>query len=96
LSESLIITFKSKPPTLQIKSPTDGQSFSKDQNIAEILGTTDPHVRITINNFWAIIDEKNNFSYSLSLKDGENEIKIVALDQAGNKTEKNIKVTYSP
>lgn len=96
LSESLTITFKSVAPTLEIKYPQDGQSFLKDQNTAEIKGTTDPHVRVTVNNFWAIIDEKNNFSYSLALKDGDNEIKIVAEDQAGNKTEKTIKVRYSP
>jgi len=96
MSESLTITFKTNAPSLEIKFPSDGQVFSKDQNIVEIKGTTDPHVRVTINNFWAIIDEKNNFSYTLSLKDGENEIKILAQDQAGNKTEKTINVTYSP
>jgi len=96
LSESLTITFKSGAPSLEIKFPSDGQAFSKDQNTVEIKGTTDPYVRITINNFWAIIDENNNFSYTLGLKDGENEIKIVAQDQAGNKTEKSISVTYSP
>ena len=96
LSESLTITFKSDAPPLEIKFPQDGQVFSKDQNSVEIKGTTDPYVRITINNFWAIIDENNNFSYTLGLKDGENEIKIIAQDQAGNKTEKTIKVTYNP
>lgn len=96
LSENLTIMFKSEAPSLEIKYPTDSQSFSKDQNTVEIKGTTDPHVRVTINNFWAVIDEKNNFSYTLALKDGENEIKILAQDQAGNKTEKSIKVTYSP
>lgn len=96
MSESLTIMFKNEPPSLEIKSPADGQFFSKDQNTAEIKGTTDPHVRITINNFWAVINENNNFSYTLALKDGENEIKIVAQDQAGNKTEKTIKVTYNP
>lgn len=96
LSESLTIIFKSDPPSLEIKSPADGQFFSKDQNTVEIKGSTDPHVRVTVNNFWAVIDENNNFSYTLALKDGENEIKIVAQDQAGNKTEKNIKATYNP
>jgi len=96
LSESLTVTFKGDAPSLEIISPPDSQVFSKDKNSVEIKGTTDPYVRVTINNFWAIIDEKNNFSYILALKDGENEIKIVAQDQAGNKTEKTIKVTYNP
>lgn len=96
LSERLIIIFKNKAPTLEIILPSDGQSFSKDQNTVEVKGKTDPQVRVTVNSFWAIIDEDNNFSYTLTLKDGENEIKIIADDQAGNKTEKTIRVTYSP
>lgn len=96
LSESLIVAFKSVSPTLEISSPSDNQSFSKDQNTIEIKGKTDREVRVTVNGYWAIIDENNNFSYNLTLKDGENEIKIIATDQAGNKTEKTLKVTYSP
>ena len=60
------------------------------------MGKTDSGVRITVNGFWAVIDENNNFSYSLPLQDGDNAIKVVAQDQAGNKAEKEIKVTYSP
>lgn len=96
LSEGLIIVFKSEGPNLEIMSPSDGYSFSRDQNTIEIKGKTDHQVRVTVNNFWAIIDEDNNFSYTLALKDGENEIKVVAEDFAGNKTEKSIKVTYNP
>jgi len=96
LSEGITIIFINSPPTLEISSPSDNQTLSKDQNTVEIRGKTDSKVRVTVNGFWAIIDENNNFSYTLALKDGENEIKIVAQDQAGNKTEKNIKVTYNP
>jgi len=95
-SESLIIVYKNTPPTLEITSPSDNQSFSKDQSTAEIKGKTDPQVRVTVNNFWAIVDEENNFYYNLTLKEGLNEIKIVAQDPAGNKTEKILNVTYYP
>lgn len=95
---SAIITtsFKSAPPSLNISSPSDGQSFSKDQNVTEVKGTTDSDVKITVNGFWAITDDAGNFSYSLLLQNGENKIKIEAVDIAGNRTEKEIKVTYSP
>lgn len=95
-SNSIIVSFKNAPPSLSITIPTDGQSFSKDQNIAEIKGTTDADVKVTVNGFWAITDSSGNFSYSLPLQNGENKIKIVAIDLAGNKNEKEIKVTYSP
>lgn len=95
-SNTITIIYKSAPPSLNINSPADGQSFSKDQNSVEVKGTTDSDVRVTINGFWAITDMSGNFSYKLLLKNGENIIKIIAADLAGNKTEKEIKITYNP
>lgn len=95
-SEGILIIFKTTPPTLEISFPSDNQSFSKEQNTVEVKGKTDSQVRVTINGFWAIIDDGNNFFYNLLLKEGINEIKLVATDQAGNKTEKELRVTYSP
>lgn len=96
LSNTAIIVFKSAPPFLAISSPSENQSFSKDQNIAEIKGSTDTDVKITINGLWAITDDSGKFAYELPLQNGENRIKVTATDIAGNKTEKEIKVTYSP
>jgi len=95
-SNELDVTYRNSPPSLSLDSPTDGQKFEKDQNAAQVLGKTDSGIRITVNGFWAVIDENNNFSYNLPLQNGDNTIKIEAVDQAGNKTEKEIKVTYSP
>lgn len=93
---ALNISYINTPPSLIITSPTNDQSFSKDQNTVEIRGETDALVKVTVNDFWAITDQSNRFSYILPLKEGENQIKIVATDIAGNKTEKSIRVTYSP
>lgn len=95
-SDEETTTYISTAPTLDLKSPSDGQSFSKDQNPIQVTGVTDAGVKVTVNDFWAVIDENNNFSYTLNLKDGDNNIKITAVDIAGNKTEKEVKVTYSP
>ena len=95
-SNSITTVFKNSLPTLNINSPSDGQSFSKDQNAADVKGITDADNRITVNGFWAIIDESGNFSYKLPLRNGENLIKVIATDIAGNKTEKEIRITYSP
>lgn len=95
-SNPLTISFKSAPPSLNISSPSDGQSFSKDQNTVDVKGTTDTDVKITVNGFWAITYNNGSFSYSLPLQNGENKIKIVATDIAGNSIEKELRVTYSP
>lgn len=95
-SEPLTLVFKSAPPSLDIREPIDGQSFGKEQNIADVHGITDPDVKITVNGFWAITDSQGLFSYRLPLQNGENKIKIIATDIAGNRTEKDVRVTYSP
>lgn len=95
-SNTIVTAFKSAPPSLSIESPSDNQSFSKDQNTVEIKGTTDSDVKVTVNGLWAITDSSGKYFYRLALQSGENKIKIIAMDIAGNKTEKEIKVTYSP
>ncbi|MDP2585596.1 MAG: hypothetical protein Q8P29_01815 [Candidatus Levybacteria bacterium] len=94
-SNTIITAFKNAPPSLSLNSPTNEQSFSKDQNIANIRGTTDADVKVTINGFWAITDSNGNFSYNLPLQNGENGIRVEAIDVAGNQSVKEIKVTYS-
>jgi bacillopeptidase F len=94
-SDTFNVTYEDKSPQLSIDSPTDGQSFSKTDNKALVSGKTDSGVDVTINGFWAIMDENNQYSYSLTLKNGENQISVTATDQAGNKTEKTIRVNYS-
>ena len=89
------VMYKNSPPKLEINTPSDGASFKKEEKSAQIQGQTDAGVTVTVNGFFAVIDENNNFSYILTFHDGDNEIKIVAVDQAGNASEKSIKVNYS-
>ncbi|MGH7245771.1 MAG: Ig-like domain-containing protein [Candidatus Levyibacteriota bacterium] len=95
-SDQISVTYINKAPNLSVDSPQDGQSFSKDPNSVNVKGKTDPNVRVTVNDFWAIVDDSGNYSYTLTLQNGDNQIKVVATDAAGNKTEKDLKVTYSP
>ncbi len=94
-SDTFDVIFKNSQPTLDVSYPSDGQQFKKDQNTVNVAGKTDPGVSVTVNGFWAVIDDNNNFSYTLPLQNGDNQIKIIATDQAGNKTEKDLKVNYS-
>ncbi len=94
-SVSMII-FEDKAPDITIDYPSDEQSFGKGDGKINVSGNTSPDTNVTVNGFWATIDENNNFSYTFNLKEGENQINVVAIDKAGNKSEKSIKVSYSP
>lgn len=93
-SDSTIINYKKSGPQLSIDSPKDGESVS-GPNPYNVTGKTEQDTIVTVNDFQAIISG-DSWIYVLALKDGENEIKVVSVDLAGNKTEKNIKVNYSP
>lgn len=94
-SNEVIVVYKKEAPKLSLDSPKEDQSFSKDDNPIRVSGKTNPGTKVTINDFWAIVDDQGNFSYILRLQNGENTIKIVATDEAGNKTQLERKVKYS-
>lgn len=93
-SESVNIDYLKNPPDLTIESPSDGET-TKESNF-NVRGKTDPSARVSVNGFRAIVNSNGDFSYKLALREGENEVKIVAEDEAGNKTEKIVKLNYSP
>lgn len=94
-SDSETVTYSNKAPSLTVDFPNDGETYHKDNNPLKVRGKTDPNIRVTINDFWAMIDDDGNYSYNLPLQNGENKIKVIATDDAGNKTEKDITVSYS-
>lgn len=95
-SNSYTIILTKKAPTLTIDSPSDKQSFGKDDKQAMVKGKTDAGNKVTINDLWAIVDNNGAYEYNLPLRSGENKIKIVATDPANNTTEKEITVVYNP
>ena len=96
-STKVTVILDTKEPLLEVSQPQNNTRFSGEkQRKIQILGKTEVEAFLTINNSSEILDKDGNFSSSLTLGEGENIITIIALDLAGNKTEKQIKVTYSP
>lgn len=94
-SPTVQVTYTTKPPDLSVDFPVDGQTYHKSDNPVKVRGKTNADVRVTINDFWAVTDNEGNYSYNFLLKSGDNDLKIVATDDAGNKSEKSLRVTYS-
>ncbi len=94
-SDSVVIIYKKKGTDVTIESPSDGAQIGKNDNPVEVKGKSDPDSNVLVNDFQAIINSSGDWSYMLTLKGGDNEIKVVSTDAAGNKTEKIIHVNYS-
>jgi bacillopeptidase F len=94
-SDAESIIFSNKAPALSVDFPTDGETYHKDNNPLKVRGKTDKNIRVTINDLWGMVDDNGNYYYNLPLQNGDNQITVVATDEAGNKTTKTIKVSYS-
>lgn len=96
-SSSYIVTYTTETPNLTIKTPQNNQIFygSTQENL-DIQGSTDANNTLTINDHIVVVDPSGNFNFNFSLQSGDNTLKVISTDQAGNKKEIDLKVTYSP
>lgn len=93
-SQIYTISYLNTPPKLEIDTLKDGDNV-KDNPLA-ISGQSDPNTTVTINDRLTISDSSGKFSYNYNLSNGDNKLKFISKDQAGNKTEKEITIKYNP
>jgi len=96
LSSPSVVIFDKTPPPLEVIEPQDKSVFAGDKKEIKVVGQTEPQATVTVNGYWAIIDQDGKFTYNLSLNQGENKISVITQDIAGNKTERNLTVFYNP
>lgn len=97
-SKPIQINYDSEKPKLDVSSPSDNQEIKGGDKKVTVSGTTDSNKEITItaNGTRLIVNSDGNFSKSLDINEGENNITVVAKDVAGNTTQITRKVTYQP
>ncbi len=97
LTEEIVIHFDNKEPELEIVKPGDNAEFyGQSQKQMTIEGRTESTARVSINEKVIIVDGNGHFHNQYSLSEGENTFKIKVQDEAGNATEREIKVIYNP
>lgn len=96
-SKDYKITYDNKPPDLTVDSPSDSaQFFGSAQRQVTIKGTTEATAQVTVNDRIVIVDDAGIFQYTTTLNEGSNTFAVKSTDQAGNTTEKDITVSFSP
>ncbi len=96
-SNSYIVNFSNQVPNLTVNSPQNNQTFyGSTQQLLTVQGSTDINNTVTINEHIAVVDPAGKFSYPFNLQNGDNNLKIISQDQAGNKKEIDLKVTFNP
>ena len=87
------VLYKNDNPKLEVSEPSDTSKTNKED--VKISGTTDKETSIRVNNQPIIVDAEGKFVTLFRLKEGENKISISAEDIVGNRTVKDLTVTYS-
>lgn len=97
-SKPIIITFSNEKPILELNNPQDNLIIKGGDKMVTVNGKTnsDEEITITINGNRAIVDSEGNFSKTIDLNDGDNNIIVTATDATGNSTQTTRKVTYTP
>ncbi|MBU1200149.1 hypothetical protein KJ953_01280 [Patescibacteria group bacterium] len=96
ISKPVKVIYDFKAPKILLSSPTNGQEFfGQQEQVITVSGeVSESEADLRINNTYVRLDGNGSFSLRVSLNEGENEIKLVATDKAGNLTEETIKVSY--
>ncbi|MCR4329943.1 MAG: hypothetical protein NUV65_05370 [Candidatus Roizmanbacteria bacterium] len=91
-SKQSIILFLDTPPELTLEENSDGKTVNKQ--FIDIKGSTEKEVFVQINSAPVVVRADGSFVYPFKLKEGDNEIKVKAVDVAQNTTEKTLRIKY--
>ncbi len=95
-STTYVVTMDKTPPELSLESPTNGDRFFDNDNPITIKGVAEEDVEVRINGRFIRTNSDGSFETTLSLNDGDNEIEVKAIDEAGNETNDKVTVNYTP
>ncbi len=93
-SEVYTIIVDTENPEIEVVSPEDGDTVRNLDRRITITGKINEKATIKINDRIVAQKPDLSFEYTLGVKSGEVEIKIVATDEAGNTSEEELKVRY--
>ena len=93
-SDTYTINLDKQEPKIDIESPKDKDNIKNLDSRITIKGSINEQSSLKINDQVAIIKPDLTFEHLLGVSEGDVEIKIVAIDQAGNEKEEIINVTY--
>ena len=89
------ILFDQTSPVITISQPTDGQQFELRTNqLLNIKGQTEPQAKIYVNDRLVFTKNDGSFNTNFQLQEGDNQLKIKAVDLAGNQTEQALTVKF--
>lgn len=96
-TQTYSVVLDKEKPKLEIISPENEKQFYGNRDKQQtIQGQTEPDARITINDKVVIVRSDGKFDYQTTLSNGKNVYKIKSVDRAGNETESELSLNFTP
>ena len=89
-SPQVTVTLDTIAPEVGIDSPTDGDKTNRETVTVEGFASDDHLDYVEVNGAEANVDGDGRFTKRILLDNGENDIEVLAVDKAGNKTKKSV------
>ena len=80
--------------TLTVENPQQNQSFSSNNRI-KVSGKTDQDSQVYANGFLANINSEGQFEILIPVAEGDSQVEIRAIDEAGNVTVEKRNIHFS-
>lgn len=93
-SQTLTIEYDTEKPDIEIETPDNDDTVKNLDKRVLIIGKVNEQATITINDKSVILKPDLTFDFLLGVEEGEVEIKIKAIDTAGNEETETLKITY--
>lgn len=95
-SKTIRILYSNEKPKLEISEPSDNQIINGGDKKVKVSGKTPPDNVVAVNGIRVIVNNDGNFSQTIDINEGDNNIVISATNDTGNSTQISRKVTYKP
>ncbi len=76
-----------------IDTPIEGQNFSGNNRV-KVNGQTEKNAQVFASGFLANVDSDGKFDVTIPLAEGENNVEVKAIDDAGNVKIVKLKVNF--
>ncbi|MBI4091281.1 hypothetical protein HY419_00850, partial [candidate division WWE3 bacterium] len=93
-SETVYITYDNSKPEIKILSPKNDEEIQSVDTRVKVKGFVNEEATVTVNSHLSIVDSEGNFESLINVKDGENVIAVMAIDEAGNESSSSIKIKF--
>ena len=95
-SQIVNISLDDKKPEIEISSPKDTSVVKNLDKRIVVTGKVTKPSTVRINDRLAILGSDLSFEILIGVEEGEVKIKVEAVDDAGNKAEKTLRLIYTP